>query len=240
MPRRKNAIVDSFEKLEDEEETLAGDDTEESEETEYEHDDSTELTDEEVIEEVDRLDGETQAKMQRSRVRGRASSTRDREGRQSQAKADARAREPQRAREIDWQPANTLDAPPPRPGMEQRWIRYMLQNENDPRNWSRKTRERWAPRKMDTVPEDFAPPTMAHGKLGEVIGVADLILCERPIEVGVGRRKFFRAKHQRQMASATHKHADKAQRGEHEIEVRVSRDKPTVGRGRRRAQAQED
>lgn len=239
MSRRKNAIIESFNKLDEEELETESPAESDEEENEYEHDDSEELTDEEVIQEVDKLNSNKRATVERSRTRGKAPNL-NREGRSTVAREEAQARAPERDRQINWQPADTLDAPPARPGMEQRWIRFQLSNENDPRNWSRKTRERWVPRKMDTVSEDYAPPTLSHGKLGEVIGVSDLILCERPSEIGIARRKFFRAKEQRQMAAATHKHTDKAQRGDHEIEVSVKRDKPTVGRGRRRAEAQED
>lgn len=240
---KRNAIIESFKKLEaeePEEQLESPSEFSEEDEPEYEVDDSNELTDEDVIEEVERMDSESRASVERSRTRGKASTAGRRPGRETTAKAEARARAPEREREVEWQPANTLDAPPPRPGMEQRWIRYTLGNENDPRNWSRKTRERWAPRKMDTVSDDFAPPTMAHGKLGEVIGVADLILCERPVSVGIARRKHFRQRHQHQMAAVTRKHTDKAQRDGHEIEVSVKRGQPTVGRGRRKAEAQED
>ncbi len=243
---RRNPIIDAFDNLEEEEqfEELSQDDLEEVEDDQadefLEDADMNELTDEEVLEEVDEMDEADRQEVARSRTRGKASTRGQRPTRQTAAKKAARVRQPEREREVSWQPANTLDAPPPLPGYEQRWIRFQLGDKNDPRNWSRKMRERWAPRKLDTVPSQHMPPTLSHTALGEVVGVGDLILCHRPREIGLARKKFFRDKTARQLATAERRQVDKVQRGDHEIKTAVRRDAPTVGRGRRRVTAQAD
>jgi hypothetical protein len=243
---RRNPILESFNALEDEDEfeELSQDESEEIEDDQadefLEDADMNELTDEEALEEVEEFDEQQRQEVERSRTRGKASTRGQRATRQTPAKKAARARAPEREREVSWQPANTLDAPPPLPGHEQRWIRFQLGDKNDPRNWSRKMRERWAPRKLETVPSQHMPPTLTHTQLGEVVGVGDLILCHRPAEIGRSRKKFFKAKTDRQLATAERRHVDKVERGDHAIQSRVRRDAPTVGRGRRKVTAQSD
>jgi len=245
MAKRKNAIVEAYSRIEDDEDEDTNLDSIEQEEDENADDfladsDAGEFTDEDVVEQVDEMDATRRNALERSRKRGQVSTRGRRQTRRTVEKISARTRAPEREREVNWQPANTLDAPPARAGMEQRWIRFQLGDKNDPRNWSRKVRERWAPRRLETVPENFMPPTLSHGQLGEVIGVGDLILCERPADIGLSRKKFFRAKTQRQLAAAERRHADKAQRDGNPIRVRSKHETSRgVGR-RRRVEAQSD
>lgn len=145
------------------------------------------------------------------------------------------------AKDDEWRPANTLDAPPPRPGMIQRWIRYQSpgpEGNLDAKNWSRATREGWSPRKLGTVPEGFDAPTAAHAQYGTVISIGDLILCEMPIERYKARRKFFREKLARQLAAITKKPLTMAEslNGPH-IQVESKKD---VSFGRRKARATDE
>lgn len=234
---RKNKIDEAFEELESQEAGLVADEDDLSEEDLDEEDfQDEELTDEDVEAEVKRLDAEAQAAIQRTRKAGRSKRGR-REGRQGRAQQQSRVREEQR--ETPWTETSSLDAPPPRPGMEQRWIRVSVGDKNDPRNVSRKRREQWVPRALDTVPEGFAPPTISHGSLGSVISVLDLVLCERPLSVGASRRKHFTAKAARQKDAAMHRHTDALTRhGGPGVQRRV---KQSLTRGvGRRVQAQED
>lgn len=232
---KRNPIVEADY---DEGEELSLDDFEEGE---FDPDEADEETDEDVEAALAEMEEAQRRQVQQSRQRGKAPSKGVRKGHQTPAQKVARARAPARQREVLWEPANTLDAPPARPGMEQRWIRFQLADKDDPRNMSRKLRERWAPRKLDTVTEDYAPPTLKHGQMGTVIGVGDLILCERPAEIGRARKKFFRDKAARQQAAAARHHVDKVMRGDHPITVHNPTEAPTVGRGtRRRAPVQEE
>lgn len=96
--------------------------------------------------------------------------------------------------ETDWSRPSELEAPKSRPGYTQRWIRVRLGNEEDSRNAMRKFREGWLPRALDSVPEGYSPPTFLHARLGNVIGVEDLILCEMPLRKARQRNAYYQAK----------------------------------------------
>jgi hypothetical protein len=90
-------------------------------------------------------------------------------------------------------PAN-LDAPPPREGMVQRWIRFESGGRTDAMNASRRVREGWKPRPANTVPRDYHPPTIQHGRLAGAIGVDGLVLCEMPFEQNERRKEVMRSR----------------------------------------------
>lgn len=79
-----------------------------------------------------------------------------------------------------WTHAASLDAPPPRPGFVQRWIRVTLEGDDDPTNVSRKFRDGWRPRLASTVPPGSTPPSISSGRFAGCIGVEGMLLCERP------------------------------------------------------------
>lgn len=97
----------------------------------------------------------------------------------------------------DWKRFSALEAPPPRPGMTQRWIRTAVGLSADPKNVSRKFREGWQPRKAETVPDGYSPPIISFQQFGDVIGVEDVILCERPEKMTRQRNAYYRKKTQR-------------------------------------------
>lgn len=80
-----------------------------------------------------------------------------------------------------WEPPSNLDAPPPRPGMAQRWVRTHIGNEEDTGNVQKKFREGWRPRRADSVPADFPMATIEEGRHAGCIGVHGMILCEMPM-----------------------------------------------------------
>ncbi len=57
----------------------------------------------------------------------------------------------------------------------------------DGRNVARMFREGWRPRALETVAEDYSPPTIKHGNQ-TVIGVEGMILCELPKAMAAKRR----------------------------------------------------
>ena len=99
--------------------------------------------------------------------------------------------------EEPWSVPAELDAPEPRDGFTQRWIRYRLGNTEDAKNSMKKFREGWLPRTLDSVPAGYAPPTFLHSQLGDVIGVDDLILCEMPISKAKQRNAYYKARSDR-------------------------------------------
>lgn len=104
------------------------------------------------------------------------------------------------AHDEPWVRPAALQAPPPRPGYTQRWIRIRLGNTEDVNNSSRKFREGWLPRRPSTVAKSDLPPTSSHPRLGSVIGVEDLILCEMPISKAKQRNAFYRQRIDRMVA----------------------------------------
>ena len=82
-----------------------------------------------------------------------------------------------------WIRPSSLDAPPARDGMTQRWVRKSLRGADDPKNLNRSWREGWRPRSPDTLPEDWRVyATFADQNEGMIV-VDDLILMEIPTEV---------------------------------------------------------
>jgi hypothetical protein len=223
MARR---IVDEFEDLNVEapDEDLDTDlDEEESDEifsqtTEMAH----ELDEDEVLE----LQQEYQAKM--AALQQKAGISGKKAGKGSTKKGGIASKD-----EFEWKPSNTLDAPEPRPGFVQRWVRFMVGADQDPKNWSRSTREGWRPRSLDTVEKGFNAPTMNHGTLGTVIQVGDVILCEMDERLYKSRKKFFRMKGLRQKEAME-------KRPMQGTDIKVEERKSSVTFGRRRAKATDD
>jgi hypothetical protein len=193
-----------------------------------------EFTDEDAQQSVAEASDAQRDAINRSRQRGRA----PRDESRGHRTTDARMSREREDHDFAYRPLNSLDAPPPRPGMEQRWVRITLGDKNDVRNWSKQTRYHWKPRMLETVPNDFNPPTQQVAGLGDVIMVNDLVLCERDARYGRSRRKFFAEQHKKQVA-ATRRHVQKVERDDHPIKVTDRDAAPTVGRGRR-VRAQDD
>lgn len=90
-----------------------------------------------------------------------------------------------------WVRPTSLEAPPPRPGFVQRWVRVAFRDEDDATNASRKFREGWKPRPADTVPPSHQVPTISHGKWAGAVGIEGMVLCEMPKPMAEKRRKHF-------------------------------------------------
>jgi hypothetical protein len=93
-----------------------------------------------------------------------------------------------------WTLGQSLEAPPPRKGMRQRWVRVAIRGEDDATNVARKMREGWKPRSIDSVPTNFNLPTISQGEWVGCIGVEGMVLMEMPEQLATKRDKFFRDK----------------------------------------------
>lgn len=100
--------------------------------------------------------------------------------------------------ETDWVPPHNLEAPPPRQGFVQRWVRFSVAEGVDNKNVQRRLREGWRPRDPSSVPRDYFPPTTELGDFGRCIGVEGLILCEMPASRNAQRNAFYRSQVERQ------------------------------------------
>lgn len=117
------------------------------------------------------------------------------------------------AHDEPWKLPAELDAPKPQAGFTQRWIRIRLGNSEDAKNSMKKFREGWLPRSLESVPTGYAPPTFLHSRLGDVIGVDDLILCEMPIKKAKQRNAYYQAKTDRMIEGITNDLRNVAQGG---------------------------
>lgn len=99
-----------------------------------------------------------------------------------------------------WNPPVQLDAPPPRPGMRQRWVRVAIGDKEDVKNVARMNKQGWRPRRVETVPGNFAPDQLLkQGRFEGCIGAEGLVLCEMPEALAKQRDAYYRDKRNRQM-----------------------------------------
>lgn len=82
-----------------------------------------------------------------------------------------------------WERGSALDAPPPREGMVQRWIRRSVRGEDDPMNLNRQYRKGWRPRPADTIPEEWKMFCVKTDSGEGVFAVSDMVLCEIEQEI---------------------------------------------------------
>ena len=108
--------------------------------------------------------------------------------RASEARSEPRG---QQARaKTSWKPASLLDAPPPRPGMVQRWVATSILGKETPDNVYKRQREGWTPRGADTV-GDFPIPTLNHGQWDGCIGIEGMVLCEMPEDTHHEMKEYY-------------------------------------------------
>jgi hypothetical protein len=86
-----------------------------------------------------------------------------------------------------------LQAPKPRPGFAQRWIRADLRSEADNNNWQLKMREGWMPRDPATVPDAEVFFGVHQHKGQGVIRVGGLVLCEMDERRVRAKRDYIRS-----------------------------------------------
>ena len=110
------------------------------------------------------------------------------QGRETEARVASPVHEEE---ETPWIRGASLEMPPARPGMDQRWIRTELAGKPDATNFAPKQREGWKLRKADTVSDDFPVPKIDHGKFAGYIGIEGNVLCERPMALSRRRTKHF-------------------------------------------------
>lgn len=101
---------------------------------------------------------------------------------------------------LEWKRHSDLDAPPPRNGYVNRFIRVRLGNVRDNGRLRNALREGWRPVLRSEV-SDRSLPSIHLEKFGDVIGVEDLILCEMPEHAFKQRQEYFRKKLKRQNAA---------------------------------------
>ena len=136
----------------------------------------------------------------------------------------------------EWKPPSTLEAPPPRDGMRQRWIRTSILGDDESHHVMKRKREGWNPRPADTIPDSFPIPTMDHGQWKGSIGVEGMILCEMPEVTALQRDSYYSGKAQEQESATANDLNSAESRGGMALGADINRTS-TKGPGR---QPQED
>lgn len=99
----------------------------------------------------------------------------------------------------DWKEPKSLDAPPPREGMTQRWVRVQDRKGNDNLNLNNKLREGWRARPLDSIPADYSDfPIEKHASLGDVLMVGGCVLMEMPLARAQARKRVVQKRIARQ------------------------------------------
>jgi hypothetical protein len=99
---------------------------------------------------------------------------------------------------------SSLDAPPPRAGMTQRWVRRSVRGVDDPKNLNRSWREGWRPRPPESLTEEWRVYANFADKENGMIVVDDLILMEMDSGVIARRQKAIQRATAQQMQSVEH------------------------------------
>lgn len=91
-----------------------------------------------------------------------------------------------------WRLPSRLDAPPPRPGFANRWIRYRDGNDEDAEHFEEALEEGWRPVKRSRVRRVHELTATTHGKYGGYYVKRGLILCEIPEKLEIQRDRYFK------------------------------------------------
>jgi hypothetical protein len=133
-----------------------------------------------------------------------------------------------------WRRPGSLDAPPPRPGMTQRWVRAETRAESDNLNWQAKYREGWRPRSPETVPDCEAMFNTSNHLGTPAIRVGGLVLMEIPTERVQAKRRAIRDIINRQEESVAMETAKISHEGQRQGFAPIVREeKAEVSTGRR-------
>lgn len=106
--------------------------------------------------------------------------------------------------ETAWIRPSSLDAPPERKGMTQRWVRQTVRGAADPKNLNRTWREGWRPRDPSSLTEEWRIYANFADKENGMIVVDDLILMEIDSSILQKRKAAIKRATELQMASVDH------------------------------------
>lgn len=109
-----------------------------------------------------------------------------------EAESDARNAPRMESSDYTWRRPMNLDAPTPRSGYVQRWVRSEFRTESDNLNWQAKTREGWRPRDPATVPEAESYFGTQSLRGSAVIRVGGLVLMEAPEAMIANKKRAIR------------------------------------------------
>lgn len=151
-------------------------------------------------------DMDTADRLREPKMRGLDSSARD-------ADQDGRNSPRMATSDLTWRPPTSLDAPEPRPGYVQRWIRTGFRGgESDTINIQGKDREGWRPRDPKTIPQGDAFFFSNTSQMtGTELRVGSLVLHEIPEQILRAKRAYIRNQ-SRQLEQGVASDTEKASR----------------------------
>lgn len=91
-----------------------------------------------------------------------------------------------------WRLPTALDAPPPRPGYGNRWVRMKAGSDEDVEHFEAMLEEGWSPVKRARVKQVHELTATTHGKYGQYYVKRGMILMEMPEKLLVQRDRYFR------------------------------------------------
>lgn len=97
-----------------------------------------------------------------------------------------------------WKRSTALDAPPPRPGFIQRWVRRKLDGKDDTENYDRYIEEGWRPRKPLTVKRGHSLTTTRNQSNAQEIVKRGHVLMELSEKQAQQRQEFYQGSLDRQ------------------------------------------
>lgn len=107
-----------------------------------------------------------------------------------------------------WEPKPRLEqTPPARPGYEQRWVRALVRGQIDSERLTAALRnvdtggQGWRVRSGESIPAEYAAQVVHDKTLGDLVVNGDLVLCERPKEIGDWFRRGIRHAAEQQIAA---------------------------------------
>jgi hypothetical protein len=106
--------------------------------------------------------------------------------------------------EAAWIRPSSLEAPPERDGMTQRWVRQSVRGAADPKNLNRSWREGWRPRPPESLTEEWRIYANFADKENGMIVVDDLILMEIDSSILNKRKAAIKRATAKQMSSVDH------------------------------------
>lgn len=90
-----------------------------------------------------------------------------------------------------WVRPTSLDAPPPRPGFVNRWVRFRVGNEEDKDNLDKYMSQGWRPLPKSSIRKDHVLTANLEGKYGQFVVKRGLILMELPQNLWQQRQDFY-------------------------------------------------
>jgi hypothetical protein len=91
-----------------------------------------------------------------------------------------------------WRLPSRLDAPPPRAGFRNRWVRFRAGNDEDAEHFEEKLEEGWRPVKRSRARRVHELTATTHGKYGQYYVKRGLILMEIPEALEIQRDRYFK------------------------------------------------